>query len=76
MPHYQLNLKFRAKKENLPAKRIQAETMSASLVFQISYYGSIVCCQNQRFEMESCSEMRHGQMNCFHLQQVDVFLLV
>jgi hypothetical protein len=40
MPHCQLNLKFRATKENLPAKRIQAETMSASLVFQISYYGS------------------------------------
>jgi hypothetical protein len=35
-------------KENIPA-------MSASLVFQISYYSSIVCCQNQRFEMESCS---------------------
>jgi hypothetical protein len=71
MPHYQLNLKFSAKKENLPAKRIQAETMSASLVFQISYYGSIICCQNHRFEMESCSEMRQGQMNCFHLQQVE-----
>jgi hypothetical protein len=42
MPHYQLNLKFRAKKENLPAKRIQVETMSASLVFQISYHGSIM----------------------------------
>jgi hypothetical protein len=76
MPHYQLNLKFRAKKENLPAKSIQADTMSASLVFQISYYGSIVCCQNQRFEMESCSEMRQGQMNCFHLLQVAVFLLL
>ena len=75
MPHYQLNLRFRSK-ENLPAKRIQVETMSASLVFQISYYGSIVCCQNQRFEMESCSEMRQCQMNCFHLQQVDVFLLL
>jgi hypothetical protein len=48
-----VNLKFRAKKENLPAKRIQAETMSAYLVFQKNYYGSIVCCQNQRFEMES-----------------------
>jgi hypothetical protein len=76
MPHYQLNLKFRAKKENLPAKRIEVETMNASLVFQISYYGSIVCCQNQRFEMESCSEMRQCQMNCFHLKQVDVFLLL
>jgi hypothetical protein len=75
MPHYQLNLKFGAKKENLPTKRIQDETMSASLVFQISYYGSIVCCQNQRFEMES-SEMGQCQMNCFHLQQVDVFLLL
>jgi hypothetical protein len=38
MPHYQLNLKFRAKKENLPAKRIQAKTMSASLVFQKNFY--------------------------------------
>jgi hypothetical protein len=57
-------------KENLPAKKIQVETMSASLVCQISYYGSIACCQNQRFEMESCPEMRQCQMNCFHLQQV------
>jgi hypothetical protein len=37
MPHYQLNLKYGAKKENLPAKRIQVETMSASLVFQIQF---------------------------------------